>query len=211
MEKQKKIKFHALQLIFASILFFSNCITTKDIGDRMEFVELSNTKRYTTIYKKKPYFADDWSQDSKNKGILTQETLKKEFNQKIKDLKLAPNEENNLTQQLNQVFSTGHYHSCTESPGPGTITKDISLTADTLKKLEFEKLTSEENQKLALTYKESLATLYTVSEIIQFGQNSLFRLCESRGNGDFTADDYRTNFTLVLKSMVDLLKEAKKK
>ncbi|PJZ44240.1 hypothetical protein [Leptospira brenneri] len=179
--------------------------------DHIKTIELSNTDRQLTIYKKKLFYSNDWIDSDKTEGALLSKEQQAAFNQKINELKLNKDQKEELERRMNRVFGTGFSHACMESPGPATITKDSSLTLDALQKIDFGTIQTEENKKLALTYHESLATLYTVSEIIQFGQNALYRLCEGRGNGDFTTNDYRNNFIFILKSMTELMREAKKK
>jgi len=52
---------------------------------------------------------------------------------------------------------------------------------------------------------ESLATIYTVTEIMQFGQMALFRLCEAAGNGMIKQDEYATTFNDTVRGVGELL------
>ncbi len=52
---------------------------------------------------------------------------------------------------------------------------------------------------------ESLATIYTVTEIMQFGQMALFRLCEAAGNGMIKENQYATTFNDTVNGVGQLL------
>jgi hypothetical protein len=63
------------------------------------------------------------------------------------------------------------------------------------------------NKSVQLTYEsaESLATIYTVSEIMQFGHAALYRLCEAVGNGALDRHQFGQLFGQTLKNMNDLI------
>lgn len=44
------------------LLNFVNCITTKEIGTRLEIVKAENANRYGLIYKNKLFYKSDWLQ-----------------------------------------------------------------------------------------------------------------------------------------------------
>ncbi|HVU04314.1 MAG TPA: hypothetical protein VHE30_21295 [Polyangiaceae bacterium] len=52
---------------------------------------------------------------------------------------------------------------------------------------------------------ESLAMIYSVSEIMQFGHAALYRLCEARGNGAINADEYKLLFGEAMKNVYELI------
>ncbi len=52
----------------------------------------------------------------------------------------------------------------------------------------------------------SMAAMYSVTEIMQFGQAALYRLCEADGNGSLKGSEYANNFLKVLESVDGLLR-----
>lgn len=63
------------------------------------------------------------------------------------------------------------------------------------------------NQNVQLSYEstENLATIYTVSDILQFGHASLYRLCEAAGNNDLQPGEFSKLVQETLRRMSDLL------
>lgn len=181
-------------ILFAFML--TSCMTT-EVNNKLTLVKASNTDRYGIIYRKKVFYQDDMKELNSKESALETDKLRKLV------------AESNLSEEakttINLVIETGYIHSCFESPGPASITNHMKATLEAIKSVEFDKAKASDSQKAMAEYNQKLATLYTVGEIIQFGQNALFRLCEARGNGDFTAKSYRANFELILNSMVDLL------
>jgi hypothetical protein len=63
------------------------------------------------------------------------------------------------------------------------------------------------DQPVNLSYEssQSLAQLYSVSEIMQFGHASLYRLCEAAGNGMIDPKQYGTLFRSTIDQVNDLI------
>jgi len=63
----------------------------------------------------------------------------------------------------------------------------------------------EKNVEVSYESSESLATIYTVSEIMQFGHAALYRLCEAYGNKAVDKDKFNELFDSALKSVNGLI------
>jgi len=65
---------------------------------------------------------------------------------------------------------------------------------------------ADKNVSVSYESAQSLATIYSVSEIMQFGHAALYRLCEASGNQAITNDTYRDLFGQTLQNVNELLR-----
>jgi|GEM_PF-6681452 len=93
---------------------------------------------------------------------------------------------------------TGGPHICVEYATPAEKLRDreASLTVP---------IGGEQSAELRYQQAESLASIYSVSEIMQFGHAALYRLCEASGNQAIDQAAYRELFTQTLTDINHLL------
>jgi hypothetical protein len=99
--------------------------------------------------------------------------------------------------------ATGRHHLCTEyvTPAERLNTNKGSLAIPI----------GDKGVNVSYEHAESLATIYTVTEIMQFGQMALFRLCEAAGNDMIKKDEYVSTFNATVLGVGELLQSQLKR
>jgi len=98
------------------------------------------------------------------------------------------------------LTGTSKQYGCIEAVGPAAMQDNRSLSLATT-------FPQAPVGKVEIEYKnqETLAQIYTVSDILQFGHVALFRLCEARGNNVINNDKYETYFVDTLDRLTIML------
>lgn len=116
---------------------------------------------------------------------------------KPEQVRTMPNVERALTQWPAGTSPSGGPHICLEyaSPAEKLHDREASLSIPI----------GEKSAEAKYANAESLAQIYSVSEIMQFGHAALYRLCEASGNQVLDRDEYRALFGDTLQAVNGLI------
>ncbi|WCL51474.1 hypothetical protein [Leptospira sp. GIMC2001] len=102
-------------------------------------------------------------------------------------------------------------YSCIEFTGPGAREHNLTASQTISDVLKIPGI-AEKNETITniMQYNQKVVTMYTVTEVLQFGHAGLFNLCQAHGNGSISDAQYFENFAKLMTTIRRLLELAMK-